>query len=108
LFDGFPRTLYQAEALDRLLHRCGTPLDVVIELKADEQELIQRIDRRSEQEHRSDDTSEAILERMRVYRSQTAPLVEYYQRRGLLQSVNAMGTPDEVFQRILGSLPARK
>ena len=108
LFDGFPRTIVQAEALDRLLQRCQTPLDVALELLADEQELIQRMTRRAEQEHRSDDTSETIQERMRVYRSQTAPLVNYYQRRGLLKSVNAMGTPDEVFKRILSALPPRE
>lgn len=108
LFDGFPRTLIQAEALDRLLHRCNRPLDVVLELRADEQELIQRMARRAEQEQRSDDNTETIQERMRVYRSQTAPLVDYYQRRGVLHSVNAMGTPEEVFERILAGLPPRE
>jgi len=107
LFDGFPRTLGQAEALDRLLHRIETPLDVVLELRADEQELIQRMAHRAEHEHRSDDTAETIQERMRVYHSQTEPLVNYYERRRLLQSVNGMGTPDEVFQRILDALPKK-
>jgi adenylate kinase len=100
LFDGFPRTVGQAESLDASLAERGTPLDLVIELKVDEQALIDRMVQRAKIEHRPDDTPETIASRMQVYRSQTMPLLAYYAQRGLLESVPGSGTPDEVFARI--------
>lgn len=104
LFDGFPRTRVQAEGLDRLLAHRHTPLDLVLELYGDEQELMQRMLRRATVEQRADDQRETIQQRMRVYRQQTEPLVQYYQQRGLLERIDAMGTQDEVFQRIMGAV----
>lgn len=108
LFDGFPRTLQQARALDEALLARGTPLDLVIELKGDEKELISRMHKRAVAEHRADDNPAVIAQRMEVYRRQTSPLLGYYENQGLLHSVNAMGSPDEVFAQIQRGLDARK
>jgi adenylate kinase len=97
LLDGFPRRLTQAEALDAILADRHTPLDGVIDLRVDEEELIERMIARG----RSDDKPEVIRERMETYHRQTTPLTDYYGQRGLLQSVEAMGTVEEVFPRLL-------
>ena len=96
LLDGFPRTLAQAEALDRMLTQDGTPLDVVLELRVPEEELFRRLSGRG----RSDDHPEVIRQRLVAYRQQTEPLLDYYQRRGLLQTIDGLGTVEEIFQRI--------
>jgi len=100
LFDGFPRTIGQAESLDDYLEHRGTPLTLVIELRVDPEELIRRTVERSKIENRSDDTPETIAQRMRVYQQQTKPLLDYYAKQGLLRSIDGMGTPDEVFLMI--------
>ncbi len=107
LFDGFPRTLGQARSLDEYLGSRGIPLDLVLELKCDEAELMRRILERSKIEHRPDDTPETIGKRFKVYREQTSPLLSYYQERGLLRSVDAIAAPDLVFSRIQASLENR-
>jgi adenylate kinase len=105
LFDGFPRTTRQAEALDGLLHQHQAPLTAVILLEVDADELVQRLLSRAQEEGRSDDTEEVIRERMRVYQADTKPLVDYYRVRGLLKRVDGMGTVEEVFARISEVLP---
>jgi adenylate kinase len=95
LLDGFPRTLAQAEALDALLRQCGTSLDVVLELHVPEEELFQRLAGRG----RADDKPEVIRQRLVAYRKQTEPLLEYYGARGLLRTIDGLGTVDEVFER---------
>jgi adenylate kinase len=100
VLDGFPRTSAQAEALDRLLGELGTPLERCIALVVDEGELVQRLLRRATLEGRTDDTEDVIRNRMRVYREQTAPLIAYYRKRGLLRDVDALGSLDEVEKRI--------
>ena len=96
LLDGFPRTLAQAEALDRMLSQDGTPLNVVLELRVPEEELFRRLSGRG----RSDDKPEVIRQRLVAYRQQTEPLLDYYQRRGLLQTIDGLGTVEEIFHRI--------
>lgn len=96
LLDGFPRTIAQAEALDRMLGKKGTPLDVVLELKVPEEELFQRLAGRG----RADDTPDVIRQRLVAYRDQTSPLLDYYGKAGLLESVDGLGTIDEIFDRI--------
>lgn len=102
LFDGFPRTINQAQILDQHLEQDGRSLDVVLELKCDEEELIRRLLRRAKEakKPRADDTPEAIPKRLEVYRVQTAPVLDYYRQRGLLCEIDGQGTPDRVFARI--------
>ena len=95
LLDGFPRTIAQAEALDRMLQEKGTSLDVVLELNVPEDELFQRLAGRG----RADDQPEVIRQRLVAYREQTEPLLQYYQKQGLLKSIDGMGTIEEIFQR---------
>lgn len=100
LFDGFPRTMQQAKSLDDSLQQRKQPLNIALEMKADENELIARMLRRATAEKRVDDTPQTIAQRMEVYRKQTAPLLDYYRNQGKLVSIDASGTPDEVFERI--------
>jgi adenylate kinase len=100
LFDGFPRTLQQAKSLDESLAQRGTPLSVALEMRADENELISRMLKRAAAEKRVDDNPETIAQRMDVYKKQTAPLLDYYQKKGILVTIDALGTPEEVFERI--------
>ena len=100
LFDGFPRTLQQARSLDSALAARGTPLDLALELRVDENELIGRMLKRAAAEKRPDDNPQTIAQRMDVYRKQTEPLLAYYRKQGLLASIEGTGSPDEVFERI--------
>lgn len=100
LFDGFPRTIGQAESLDVYLRDRGTPLDFALELRVDEKQLIERMIQRAKIEARPDDTPDTIANRMQVYRLQTMPLLEYYGQRNLLESIDGMQSPDEVFAQI--------
>ena len=100
ILDGFPRTTPQAEALDGILSRLGTPLERCVALVVDEDELVGRLLKRAEIEGRADDNEESIRNRMQVYRQETAPLVSYYREKGLLAEVDALGTVEEVQARI--------
>ncbi|WP_374022845.1 adenylate kinase [Mycobacterium sp. HNNTM2301] len=98
VLDGYPRSTEQAEALHRMLERRGTDIDAVLEFRVSEDELLQRLKARG----RADDTDDVILNRMKVYRDETAPLLEYY--RDELKTVDAVGSMDEVFARALQAL----
>ena len=104
LLDGFPRTQAQAEALERLLARLGTPLDLCLALTVDNEAVVQRLLKRARIEGRADDNEATIRERMRVYDSQTAPLISFYRGRGRLVEVSGMGTIEEVGKRIREAL----
>jgi adenylate kinase len=108
MFDGFPRTLAQARSLDESLAKRGTPLDLALEMRANEDELIARMLKRATAERRIDDNPQTISHRMEVYRQQTAPLLDYYRFNGILSVVDAMGTPDEVFDRIKSAVDKRR
>lgn len=100
LLDGFPRTLAQAAELDEMLARKKTPLDVVLELRVHEDELFNRLAGRG----RADDTPEVIRQRLEAYRKQTEPLLAYYGEKGLLKTIDGVGTVDEIFARVKGEL----
>jgi adenylate kinase len=104
LFDGFPRTVPQAEALDRMLTECRMPLDLVIALDVEEPQLVDRLLNRG----RPDDDRETIRERFRQYRQLTQPLLEYYRGRKILQQIPAQGTPEEVFAKVHEAVDAAK
>jgi adenylate kinase len=106
IFDGFPRTIPQAKALDESLARSGQKVDVVIRLKVDEQALIDRITRRFETEGRADDNPEAFKKRLLAYNSQTAPLVEVYSGQGKLREIDGMADVETVSASIAGILDA--
>jgi adenylate kinase len=95
ILDGFPRSVEQAEALKDMLAARNTKLDAVLEFRVSEQELLDRLKSRG----RADDTEDVILNRMKVYRDETAPLLDYYQDE--LKTVDAIGSLDEVFARAL-------
>jgi adenylate kinase len=98
ILDGYPRSVEQAKALHEMLERRGTDIDAVLEFRVSEDELLQRLKGRG----RADDTEEVILNRMKVYRDETAPLLDYY--RDQLKTVEAVGGLDEVFARALQAL----
>ena len=106
VLDGFPRTVAQAEALERLLGQLGLKLDAVIELKVDEDILVRRIETRVGETKargeavRSDDDPAVLKQRLSAYRVQTAPLADYYRAKGLLRSVDGMASIDEVSEAI--------
>ncbi len=106
VLDGFPRTVAQAEALDLELSRPGTKLDACLALVTDEPELIARLLKRAQLEGRSDDNESTIRNRMRVYREQTEPLIQFYRRKHLLREIDGMGTVEEVERRIQEDLGA--
>jgi len=133
LLDGFPRTLAQAEALRDMLDDLGTPLDVVLELQIDDDEVVRRLSGRrtcrqcghvwhlefdpSEKEgicdidggelfQRDDDQPETIRRRLEVYTEQTEPLVGFYENAGLLRSITAQGAVDEITERAIAALEA--
>ena len=110
VLDGFPRTVPQAEALDRLLAERGLELDAVVELKVDESILLQRIEKRVAEmsargeKVRPDDNPEVLKGRLSAYKAQTAPLVDYYAGKGMLKSVNGMVAIDAVTGAVMGHL----
>jgi adenylate kinase len=130
LMDGFPRTIPQAEALEKMLEKLGFPLEAVVHLKVDEDLLVRRLTNRrtcrscgkiwnlltlasssgfcpeceGEFYQRGDDEESVIRNRLLVYREQTEFLVVWYEERGKLRSVDAMSSPDETFKAILAVL----
>lgn len=100
IMDGFPRTVGQAEAVDRLLATRDAALDAVLNFVVPEDELIRRLSSRSEEQGRADDAPEAIRKRLKVYEDQTAPLEEYYRERNLLRNIPGTGEIDTIFERV--------
>ena len=100
IFDGFPRTIPQAEALKELLRKRGTDLHAVVGLEVPEEELVERMLNRGKETGRADDNLETIKKRLEVYHSQTSPLREYYNREGKYMPVNGSGVVDEIFESI--------
>ncbi len=104
LLDGYPRTMGQVEALDKVLTSTKTSLDAVLSLVADEAVLLERLLKRAEIEGRADDNEETIRHRMAIYNEATDPLLSVYRERGLLLEVDGIGSIDEVAVRITKAL----
>jgi adenylate kinase len=104
LLDGYPRTLQQVQTLDDYLAETGRPLDAVISLTADIDEVVARLLKRAAIEGRSDDNEETIRVRLQVYAEQTEPLLGVYRSRGLLVDVDGLGEIDEVSERVFVAL----
>jgi adenylate kinase len=100
LMDGFPRTVPQAEAVDRILAERKARMDLVLLLDVEEGELVKRLLARAAKEGRSDDNLESIQQRLKVYHSQTSPLVAYYEKQGVVRCIPGMGTVDEIQARV--------
>ena len=107
LLDGYPRTLDQVEALDGMLSELSTPLDLVLLLVVEQEEVISRLVARGAEQGRSDDTEETIRRRLEVYAEQTAPLIDVYEQRGLVRRVDGMAPIDEVTSALREALAAR-
>nr|WP_237467724.1 adenylate kinase [Leucobacter chromiireducens] len=105
LLDGYPRNVEQVHALDGMIE--GDALDAVVLLEVDTDAVVARLLKRAELEGRADDTEEVIRHRQDVYAEQTAPLVELFAERGILVSVDGLGTVDEVAERIAAGLTAQ-
>ena len=104
IFDGFPRTIPQAEALEQLLADRGTKIDAVVGLEVPEDELIKRILLRGQMSGRSDDNEETARKRLDTYHNQTSPLKAYYEQQGKYRAINGLGSIDDIFELIKDSL----
>lgn len=104
IFDGFPRTIPQAEALETLLNERSTCVSAVIGLEVPEQELIDRLVKRGQMSGRSDDNEETIKKRLDVYHNQTSPLQAFYKEKGLYHAIKGIGTIDGIFQDIKAAI----
>jgi adenylate kinase len=108
VLDGFPRTVAQAEALDRSLAEQGTPLEAALSFDVTEDELLRRLAGRAAAQHRADDAEQTIRHRLEVFAIKTRPLIDYYAHRGLLVPVDAIGPIEVVTKRILAALDVNR
>ena len=104
ILDGFPRTINQASGFEIIMEDFGHDLDKVISLYANEDALVKRLVNRGKSSGRSDDTSKIIRNRQKIYWQQTAPLLDFYSARGLLNNVNGLGEIKEITDRILNRI----
>jgi adenylate kinase len=105
VLDGFPRTLNQAKELDRMLVKIGTKVSLVLSLDVNEEELVKRLLKRSQDQGRKDDTEEVIKNRLVQYHKHTKPLIEYYEKKNLLKNVRGVGSIDDIFAALCKSIP---
>ena len=100
IFDGFPRTIAQAEALKKMLAERGQDVSVMVDLDVPEEELMVRLIKRGKDSGRADDNEETIKKRLHVYHSQTAPLIDWYKNEKKYQHINGLGTMEGIFAEI--------
>ncbi|MBM3964637.1 MAG: adenylate kinase [Planctomycetes bacterium] len=108
LFDGFPRTIIQAQLLDDYLTEHFKPLDVALELQVEEGILVERLLKRAQIDGRADDNYDTIRERLRVFREQTSPLIEYYAKQGKLETINGEQSEEAVYAEIERAIAKHK
>ena len=104
IFDGFPRTIAQAEALEALLNERDTSVSAVVGLEVPEEELIDRLVKRGQMSGRSDDNEETIKKRLNVYHSQTSPLQDFYKEKGLYKAIKGTGSIEDIFEDIKAAI----
>ena len=104
IFDGFPRTIAQAEALKKMLNERGQEVSIMLDLEVPEDELMVRLIKRGQESGRADDNEETIKKRLAVYHSQTAPLIDWYKNDGKYCYINGLGTMDGIFAAISESV----
>ena len=100
IFDGFPRTIAQAEALKKMLAERGQDVSVMVDLDVPEEELMVRLIKRGKDSGRADDNEETIKKRLHVYHSQTAPLIDWYKNEKKYQHINGLGTKEGIYAEI--------
>ncbi len=107
IFDGFPRTIPQAEALDEMLKSKGTEVSLLLSLLVDDSEIISRIIKRGASSGRTDDTDPEIIQnRINTYKSQTTPVADYYSKFGKTKTVEGVGSVDEIFESLCAEIDA--
>ena len=107
IFDGFPRTVAQAEALDKLMMENGTPIDLMLALSVDEEELLARLLKRGQISERPDDQdADKIRNRFAVYNRETTPVAEHYKAQGKLYAIEGVGEIDSIFARLKETINA--
>ena len=104
IFDGFPRTIAQAEALKQMLADRGQEVSVMLDLEVPEEELMTRLIKRGKDSGRADDNEETIKKRLVVYHSQTAPLIDWFKKEEKYQHINGVGTMDSIFADIVSAV----
>lgn len=107
IFDGFPRTIKQAESLKKLLNKRGEDVTAMIELDVPEEELMTRLIKRGEESGRADDNEETIKKRLIVYNEQTAPLKDWYKNDGKHCYINGLGELDRIFSDIVAAIDSK-
>ena len=109
IFDGFPRTIEQAESLDQIMEKAGKPISGMVLLKVPEEELIERLLERGKTSGRSDDTNpEIIKQRIKEYEDKTMPVASYYQKQSKFYEVQGVGSIEEIFDRLTGTIDKLK
>ncbi|MDO4726880.1 MAG: adenylate kinase [Porphyromonadaceae bacterium] len=101
IFDGFPRTISQAEFLDIILKENGLKIDLMVDIQADEDILIKRLIKRGTMSHRSDDTHDTILKRLKIYEKETKPIIDYYKKTNRYNSVVSINSIEDTFDNIV-------
>ncbi|MBN2349234.1 MAG: adenylate kinase [Bacteroidales bacterium] len=109
IFDGFPRTTAQAEALGKLLQKKSTPITIMLALEVEKEELLKRLLNRGKLSGRADDQDVSIIEnRIKVYNNDTAPVIDFYQKLGKYKAIQGMGSIDDIFNRLCIAIDAVK
>jgi len=107
ILDGFPRNLSQVADLDEFMRERDENVDAVIELSVPREESVARLALRAHEQGRADDTEEVIANRLAIYERETAPILDVYRERGVVDEIDGVGTPDEITDRIIAALEAR-